>query len=155
NPAIVCVSLSAYGRAGERAAYPGYDALVQAEAGWAALTDEPDAPPTKSGLSLVDFAAGLNAALGLTIALFDARRTGQGRDVEVNLYDSALALLSYPATWYLSRGISTERLSHSAHPSLVPFQFFQTADGYIAIACAKEKFFQLLAPLIGRPELVE
>ncbi|MBV9358383.1 MAG: CoA transferase [Chloroflexi bacterium] len=155
NPAIVCVSLSAYGRAGPRAAYPGYDALVQAEAGWAALTGEPDAPPTKSGLSLVDYTAGLNAALGLMVALFDARRTGQGRDVDVNLYDSALALLSYPATWYLSRGINTERLGQSAHPSLVPFQFFQTADGYVAIACAKERFFQLLAPLVGRPELLD
>ncbi len=155
NPAIVCVSLSAYGRAGGRAAYPGYDALVQAEAGWAALTGEPDSPPTKSGLSLVDYTAGLNAALGLMVGLFDARRTGQGRDVDINLYDSALALLSYPATWYLSRGISTERLGQSAHPSLVPFQFFETADGYLAVACAKEKFFQLLAPLIGRPELLE
>src|SRR6202022_1184839 len=65
NPALVCVSLSAYGRTGPRAAYPGYDALIQADAGWAALTGEPDGPPVKSGLSLVDYSAGLMAALGL------------------------------------------------------------------------------------------
>jgi crotonobetainyl-CoA:carnitine CoA-transferase CaiB-like acyl-CoA transferase len=154
NPAIVCVSLSAYGRSGERASYPGYDALVQAEAGWASLTGEPEGPPTRSGLPLADYAAGCAAALGLMVALFDAKRTGRGRDVDVNLYDTALSLLSYPATWFLSRGILTGRLGNSAHPSIVPFQFFQTADGYVAVACPKEKFFKLLAPLIGEPELL-
>ncbi len=155
NPAIVCVSLSAYGRAGERATYPGYDALVQAEAGWAALTGDPAGPPAKSGLSLADYAAGLVAALGLMIALFDARRTGRGRDVGTSLYDVALAMLTYPATWYLSRGIVSERTPMSAHPSLVPFQFFETADGYVAVACAKEKFFADLALAMGLAELLD
>ncbi len=155
NPAIVCVSLSAYGRSGERSAYPGYDALIQAEAGWAALTGEPDGPPLKSGLSLVDYAAGLTAGLALMVALFDAQRSGRGRDVEVSLYDVAVALLTYPATWYLTSGVLTERQPQSAHPSIVPFQFFQTADGYIAVACAKEKFFRSFASGIGLPELLE
>ncbi|HWE62884.1 MAG TPA: CoA transferase [Chloroflexota bacterium] len=153
NPAIVCASLSAYGRRGERASYPGYDALVQAEAGWAALTGEPDGPPVKSGLSLADYAAGLTAGLALMIALFDAQRTGRGRDVDTSLYDVALALLTYPATWYLSAGIPTERAPLSAHPSMVPFQFIETADGYLALACPKEKFFQLLVEAIGLPDL--
>jgi crotonobetainyl-CoA:carnitine CoA-transferase CaiB-like acyl-CoA transferase len=144
NPALVCVSLSAYGRSGPRRAYPGYDALIQADAGWAALTGEPDGPPVKSGLSLVDYSAGLMAALGLMIGLFQAQRTGRGGNVDTSLYDAALALLTYPATWYLSRGIKTERLPLSAHPSMVPFQFFQTADGYLAVACPKEKFFREL-----------
>jgi succinate---hydroxymethylglutarate CoA-transferase len=89
------------------------------------------------------------------VALFDARRSGRGRDVDVNLYDTALAQLSCPATWFLTRGILTERLGHSAHPSIVPFQFFQTADSFVAVACPKEKFFQLLAPLIGHPEILD
>jgi len=153
NPAIVCASLSAYGRSGERCGYPGYDALVQAETGWAALTGEPDGPPVKSGLSLADYAAGLTAALALMVALFDAQRTGRGGDVDTSLYDVALALLTYPATWYLTSGIVTERQPMSGHPSMVPFQFFQTADGYLAIACPKEKFFQALVAAIGLPEL--
>src|SRR5919197_3006921 len=153
NPAIVCVSLSGYGRTGARQGAPGYDALVQAEAGWAALTGEPDGPPVKSGLSLADYAAGLMAALALMIALFDAQRTGRGRDVDTSLYDVALALLTYPATWYLTSGIVTERQPLSGHPSMVPFQFFETADGYIAIACPKEKFFQMLVQAMGLPEL--
>jgi crotonobetainyl-CoA:carnitine CoA-transferase CaiB-like acyl-CoA transferase len=153
NPAIVCVSLSAYGRTGERRAEPGYDALVQAEAGWASLTGEPGAPPARSGLPLADYATGLMAACGLLAGVIDARRTGIGRDVDASLFDTALAMLSYQATWWLSTGIATDRLPLSAHPSIVPFQFFATADGYIAVACAKEKFFIALVEAIGMPEL--
>jgi crotonobetainyl-CoA:carnitine CoA-transferase CaiB-like acyl-CoA transferase len=155
NPSIVCVSLSAYGREGLRRAEPGYDALVQAEAGWASLTGEPGAPPARSGLPMADYAAGLVAACGLLAGIVDARRTGRGRDLDTSLFDTALAMLSYQATWWLSAGIETRRLPSSAHPSIVPFQFFATADGYIAIACAKEKFFQSLIQVIGMAELAE
>jgi crotonobetainyl-CoA:carnitine CoA-transferase CaiB-like acyl-CoA transferase len=153
NPAIVCVTLTGYGRTGEEARLPGYDALIQAEAGWAALTGAPDGPPTKSGLSLADYIAGLTAVLGLMVAVFDARRTGLGRDVDTNLYDSALAMLSYPATWFLSSGFRTERHEMSAHPSVVPFQFFATADGHVAVACAKEKFFRALIERMDLPDV--
>ncbi len=155
NPAIVCVALTGYGRIGAAARLPGYDALVQAESGWAALTGAPDGPPTKSGLSLADYIAGLTAVLGLMVALFDARRTGIGRDVDTNLYDSALAMLSYPATWFLSSGFVTERRAMSAHPSVVPFQFFPTADGHIAIAAPKEKFFRVMVEAMGLGELAD
>lgn len=155
NPAIVCVMLTGYGRHGDAARLPGYDALIQAESGWAALTGAPDGPPTKSGLSLADYIAGLTAVLGLVVALFDAQRTGLGRDVDTNLYDSALAMLSYPATWYLSSGFVTERQAMSGHPSVVPFQFFATADGHIAIASPKEKFFWTLVKEMGLGDLAD
>jgi crotonobetainyl-CoA:carnitine CoA-transferase CaiB-like acyl-CoA transferase len=155
NPAIVCISLSAYGRDDPRRAEPGYDALVQAEAGWASLTGEPSGPPARSGLPMADYAAGLVAACGLLAGIVDARRTGRGRDLDTSLFDTALAMLSYQATWWLSAEIETRRLPLSAHPSIVPFQFFATADGYIAIACAKEKFFQTLIQAIGLAELAE
>ncbi len=155
NPVIVCVSLSAYGRSGERRSEPGYDALVQAETGWASLTGEPDGPPARSGLPLADYATGLVAACGLLAGVLDARRTGLGRDVDTSLFDTALAMLSYQATWWLSAGIPARRLPNSAHPSIVPFQFFATADGYIAVACAKEKFFAALVQAIEMPELAE
>ena len=153
NPAIVCVALTGYGRTGPDATLPGYDALVQAEAGWAALTGDPDDPPTKSGLSLADYIGGLTAVIGLLTGVLDARRTGLGRDVDTNLYDSALAMLTYPATWFLTEGHASRRLPLSAHPSVVPFQFFATADGHVAIACAKEKFFRALVRAMGLPEL--
>ena len=107
NPAIVCVSLSAYGREDPRRAEPGYDALVQAEAGWASLTGEPGSPPARSGLPMADYAAGLVAACGLLAGIVDARRTGRGRDLDTSLFDTALAMLSYQATWWLSAGIET------------------------------------------------
>jgi crotonobetainyl-CoA:carnitine CoA-transferase CaiB-like acyl-CoA transferase len=153
NPGIVCVSLSAYGREGERSTEPGYDPLIQAEAGWAALTGDPDGPPIKSGLSLADYAGGIMAALALMAAVFDAQRTGRGRDVDVSLYDVALAFHNYRATWYLTAGVPGDRTPDSSHPSIVPFQFFATADGHVAIACAKEKFFRALVQRIGLPEL--
>jgi crotonobetainyl-CoA:carnitine CoA-transferase CaiB-like acyl-CoA transferase len=155
NPKLVCASLSAYGQSGPRQAYGGYDALVQAEAGWAAITGEPGAPPTKSGLSMVDYAAGLMAALGLTVGLLQARATGKGGDVDTNLYDVAVSLLTYPAAWHLTLGEPNSRLPMSAHPSIVPFQFFETADGFIAIAAPKEHFFRRLVEAIGLPELLE
>jgi crotonobetainyl-CoA:carnitine CoA-transferase CaiB-like acyl-CoA transferase len=153
NPRIVCVALTGYGRRGADALLPGYDALVQAESGWAALTGGPDDPPTKSGLSLADYICGLTAMIGLLAAVVDARATGLGRDVDTNLYDSALAMLSYPATWYLTSGFVTRRLPLSAHPSVVPFQFFRTADGHLALAAPKEKFFASLVEAMGLPGL--
>jgi crotonobetainyl-CoA:carnitine CoA-transferase CaiB-like acyl-CoA transferase len=155
NPAIVCVSLSAYGRDGERSAEPGYDPLIQAEAGWAALTGDPQGPPVKSGLSLADYSGGTMAALALLAAVFDAQRTGKGRDIDVSLYDVALAFHNYRATWYLTAGVAGERTRDSSHPSIVPFQFFETADGYLAIACAKEKFFRALIQLMDLQELAD
>jgi crotonobetainyl-CoA:carnitine CoA-transferase CaiB-like acyl-CoA transferase len=155
NPRLVCVAITGYGSRGTAAARPGYDSLVQADAGWAALTGDPDGPPTKSGLSLADYIAGLTGALGLLAGIVDARATGRGRDIDTNLYDSALAMLSYPATWYLSSGFRTQRHPLSAHPSVVPFGFFRTADGYVAIACPKEKFFRALVSAIELPSLAD
>lgn len=153
NPRIVCVALTGYGSAPGQALLPGYDALVQAESGWASLTGGPDDPPTKSGLSLADYICGLTAMIGLLAGLRDAARTGVGRDIDTNLYDSALAMLSYPATWFLSSGFETRRLPLSAHPSVVPFQFFATADGHVAVACPKERFFQDLVRVMDLPGL--
>jgi crotonobetainyl-CoA:carnitine CoA-transferase CaiB-like acyl-CoA transferase len=153
NPRVVCVALTGYGRTGADAQLPGYDALIQAESGWAALTGDPAGPPTKSGLSLADYVAGLTAALALLAGVIDARHTGRGRDLDTNLYDSALAMLSYPAAWFLSSGFRSERHPLSAHPSITPFQFFRTEDGFIAVACPKEKFFQALVTAIDLPGL--
>jgi len=153
NPQIVCCSLSGFGMTGPRRTEPGYDYILQGLAGWMSLTGEPDAPPAKSGLSLVDFAGGLVAALALMVGLHAARRDGTGTDCDVSLFDLAISMLSYPGTWHLTAGYVPERLSRSAHPSLVPFQNFPTADGWIVIACPKEKFWNRLARALGRPEV--
>ena len=155
NPGIVCCSLSGFGTTGPRRAEPGYDYILQGLTGWMSLTGEPDGPPAKSGLSVVDFSGGLVAALALVVGIHAARRDGIGRDCDVSLFDVALSFLSYQATWYLTAGDVPARMSCSAHPSLVPFQNFRTHDGWIVVACPKEKFWQRLALVLGRPELAD
>lgn len=155
NPAIVCCALSGYGRTGPRSADPGYDYMLQALCGWMALTGEPDGPPTKSGLSLVDYAGGIAAGLAMVAAVRHAERSGIGADIDMSLYDTAIGLLNYVATWQLSADYETGRTSHSAHPSLVPFQAFQARDGWFVVGCAKEKFWVRMAEAMGRADLAE
>jgi len=153
NPRIVCCALSGFGMTGPRRAEPAYDYIVQAMAGWMSLTGEPGGPPEKSGLSLVDYCGGLVAALALVTGLHAARREGAGLDCDVSLFDTAISMLSYPATWHLTAGFAPERTARSAHPSIVPFQAFPTEDGWLVLSCAKEKFWPRLATAVGRPDL--
>ncbi|MBC7403315.1 MAG: CoA transferase [Microbacteriaceae bacterium] len=153
NPAIVCCSLSGFGMTGPRSAEPGYDYVLQGIAGWMDLTGEPSGPPTKSGLSLVDYSGGLVAAISMLAAVHAARRDGVGTDCDISLFDTALTMLTYPAIWSLNGDFIATRTHNSAHPSLVPFQAFEASDGWIVIACPKEKFWKRLATTIGRPEL--
>lgn len=155
NPKVVCVHLSAYGREGERANWPGYDYLMQAEAGYLSLTGEPDGPPARFGLSIIDLMTGTTASLALVSGVLSARATGVGRDMDVSLFDVALHNLGYLATWYLNGNHVTSRLPRSAHPSLVPSQLYRTGDGWIFIMCNKEKFWPIMASLMGHPEWSE
>jgi succinate---hydroxymethylglutarate CoA-transferase len=152
NERIVCAHLSAYGREGSRAAWPGYDYLMQAEAGHMSLTGEPDGPPERYGLSIVDLMTGLVACFGLLAGITSARATGKGRDVDTSLFDLALFNLNYPGTWYLNAGTVQGREKRSAHPSLVPSQLYRTRDGWIFVMCNKEKFWGVLAAELGHPE---
>lgn len=155
NSAIVCCALTGFGLDGPRAAEPAYDYLMQAYAGWMSLTGEPGAPPAKSGLSVVDFSAGLAAMMGLLAGVLNARDTGEGCDVDVSLLDTAIGMLSYLAIWTLNRDYQPERMANSAHPSLVPSQVFQTADGWLVVFCAKEKFWVELANAMDAKTLLD
>jgi crotonobetainyl-CoA:carnitine CoA-transferase CaiB-like acyl-CoA transferase len=153
NPMLVCGHLSAYGRDNERASWPGYDYLMQAEAGFMAVTGEPDGPPQRFGLSMVDFMTGMQFAVGITSALLGALQTGHGMDVDASLLDTALHQLSYPAMWYLNAGHVVERTTRSSHPYIVPSQMMKTSDGWIFIMAQLPKFYTLLVNLLGRSEL--
>ncbi len=155
NPKIVCAHLSAYGRTGSRSSWPGYDYLMQAEAGHMTLTGEPDGPPARYGLSIVDLMTGLVAAFGLLAGVLHARETGVGQDIDTSLFDVALHNLNYPGTWFLNKGVVTGRTERSGHPSLVPSQLYRTADGWIFVMCNKEKFWPILARALGRPEWID
>lgn len=153
NPRIVCCFLSAYGREGSRAAWPGYDYLIQAETGYFSINGEPNSPPARFGLSIVDFMTGYCMALSLVGGVLNARQTGRGRDLDVCLYDVGLTNLNYMAAWTANQGFEPQRLARSAHPTLVPCQLFRTADGWIYVMCNKEKFFPALCEKLGRPDI--
>ncbi len=152
NPKVVCCSLVGFGTSGSRASEPGYDYLMQAYAGYMSITGDPAGPPAACGVSVIDHAAGFAAALGLVAALHSAARTGQGRDVEVSLLDTAVSMLTYLAIWNLNTDFDPVRRSGSAHQTLAPVQTFKTSDSYIVIFCAKEKFWQNLCEGLGIPE---
>ena len=153
NPKLVCAHLSAYGRDNERRGWPGYDYLMQAEAGYLHLTGEPGTPPARMGLSIIDYMTGITTATAILARLVGVMKTGRGGDVDVSLFDVALHQLTYPGNWYLNEGHRTERLPRSSHPSAVPVQLFPTADGWIFVMCMTDKFWQALTDALGRADL--
>jgi crotonobetainyl-CoA:carnitine CoA-transferase CaiB-like acyl-CoA transferase len=153
NPRIVCCSLSGFGMTGPRASEGGYDYMMQGLAGWQSLTGEPGGPPTKSGLSLVDLSGGYASAIALLAGLWRARRDGVGCDCDVSLFETALHELMYIGPWAATHGYVPPRRASSAHPTIVPFQNFQAADGWLVLGAAKQVFWERTCAVVGRPEL--
>ncbi|KAK49222.1 CoA-transferase [Caballeronia jiangsuensis] len=153
NPAIVCLHISAYGRDNPRRSWPGYDFLMQAEAGLMSLTGEPGGPPSRNGVSMIDFMTGMTGVTGLLSGVLHARKTGIGCDIDASLFDVALHQLTYPGTWHLNEGDVPTRLSRGSHLSVAPVQTFPTSDGWIFVACMMEKFWQVLLKLSGNEAL--
>ena len=149
---IVCTHISAYGRDNDREDWPGYDYLMQSECGFLKLTGEPKSPPTRFGLSIIDFMTGIVAGMGCLAALIGRTKNG-GRDVDVSLFDVALHQLSYPGTWYLNHGMRTDRLPRGSHPSQTPVQLLKTSDSWIFIMCMTDKFWDLLIGILGVGDL--
>jgi crotonobetainyl-CoA:carnitine CoA-transferase CaiB-like acyl-CoA transferase len=155
NPRIVCCSLSGFGADGPRVAEGAYDWTVQGLAGWQSVTGEPGGPPTKTGLSLADYCGGYVSAIALLAAIWQARRDGRGADVDLSLFEVALAQLAYLGTWVASRGYEPLRRANSAHQTMVPFQNFETSDSWIVVASPKQSLWESFCSAIGRPELAE
>lgn len=153
NPAIVCAHLSAYGRDNKRAKWPGYDYLMQAEAGYCQITGEPGGEPQRMGLSMVDFITGTIFCIGLLGALVDAQRSGKGRDVDTDLLSAAVHQTSYPALWFMNHADETQRTPRSAHPTATPSQMFRAADGWMFVMCQLPKFWDILTTRMGRGDL--
>lgn len=155
NPRIVCCSLSGFGMSGPRASEGGYDYMMQGLTGWQSLTGEPGGPPTKSGLSLVDLSGGYASAIAMLAGIWRARRDGVGCDCDVSLFETALHELMYIGPWAATHGYVPPRRRDSAHPTIVPFQNFEAADGWFVVGAAKQVFWERLCAVIGRPELNE
>jgi crotonobetainyl-CoA:carnitine CoA-transferase CaiB-like acyl-CoA transferase len=153
NRKVVCLHISAYGRDNSRTAWPGYDFLMQAEAGLMSLTGEPEGPPARVGASMIDYMTGLTGVVGLLSCIMRARQTGIGCDVDASLFDVALHQLGYAALWYLNEGDVARRQSRSAHHAIAPVETFPTADGSIFIMCMTDKFWSNLLAVLERPDL--
>jgi crotonobetainyl-CoA:carnitine CoA-transferase CaiB-like acyl-CoA transferase len=152
NERLVYVSIGAYGGVGPLAGLPGYDPLMQASAGIMSVTGEPGRPPVRAGTSIVDLGTSTWAALGIVAALLERERTGKGRVVDVSLYETALALMSYHLVDFLGTGELPARHG-SAFPLIAPYEVFATADGELMVAAANDRLFAALCTAIGAPEL--
>jgi crotonobetainyl-CoA:carnitine CoA-transferase CaiB-like acyl-CoA transferase len=153
NARIVCLHISAYGRDNERAGWPGYDFLMQAETGLMDLTGEPEGAPSRFGTSVIDFSTGMTGAAALLACLLRAKTTGKGCDVDASLFDVALHQLNYMGTWHLNGAEAHSRQPRSAHYSLTPVQTYKTADGWIYVMCMKDSFWRSLVDALSRADL--
>lgn len=152
RPEIIYCSISGYGHSGPLREKPGYDAVIQGEGGWMSLTGETDGPPLKVGASLADIFTGMMAVEGILAALYDRGRTGKGQKVDVALFDSVLATLCYQAQGYLLTGDVPQRMGNR-HPSLAPYETFQTLDGYVIVAVGNDSLWRTFCQAVGRPDL--
>jgi len=153
NPKIVCGLISAYGRDGPRRDWPGFDYLMQAETGFLYMSGEPDGPPARMGLALIDHLTGLTTSLAIISSVMKARETGEGRDIDVSLFDVAAHQLNYVGAWYLNEGIETSRSPRSAHPTVTPSQLFKTGDGWLFVMAQSDRFWEIFCERIGAQEL--
>jgi crotonobetainyl-CoA:carnitine CoA-transferase CaiB-like acyl-CoA transferase len=152
NPRAVYCSISGFGQTGPYRDRPGYDVIAQGESGMMDLTGYPDGPPTKLGTSLADVVSGLYAVQGILLALLARYKTGRGQQVDVSLLDSMVSTLTYHAMIYLTTGRSPHRMG-SRHPSIVPYEPFETKDGFINIAVTNQKQWVNFCNVLGFPEL--
>ena len=150
---VVYCSITGFGSGRQPAGRPGYDFVVQAECGLMSITGDPSGPPMKVGVAVVDVLCGLHAAVGILAALRDRERTGSGRRIEVSLLESAMAALVNVAQAALSTGVEAGRYG-SAHPSIVPYEPFEAADGWIAVAAPNDGLWGRLCAALERPDLV-
>jgi crotonobetainyl-CoA:carnitine CoA-transferase CaiB-like acyl-CoA transferase len=152
NPRLVYCSITGFGQDGPYAQRAGYDFMIQGMAGSMSITGEPDGPPIKSGVAYADIFTGLHAVIGITSALYHRERTGQGQYLDLALLDSQVAVLANQASNYLVGGKVPGRLGNT-HPNIVPYQTFETADGYMIIAVGTDRQYKEYCAIIGAHEL--
>jgi formyl-CoA transferase/CoA:oxalate CoA-transferase len=154
NKGLIYASISGFGQTGPYASEPGYDAIAQALGGVMSVTGEADGEPVRVGNSAADIGAAMWAAIGILAALHARHTTGCGEWIDISLLDGQIASLTYLAGGYFASGEVPRRYG-SAHPSIVPYQALQTADGHLMVAVGNDTLWRRFAPLIGLPELVD
>jgi crotonobetainyl-CoA:carnitine CoA-transferase CaiB-like acyl-CoA transferase len=152
NPRLIYCSITGFGQTGPYANRAGYDFMIQGMSGVMSITGEPNGEPIKMGVAFSDVFAGLHAVIGIQAALFHRERTGQGQYIDISLLDSQVAVLANQALNYLVGGKVPQRLGN-AHPNIVPYQTFETADGHIIMAVGNDRQYNEYCKIIGAPEL--
>jgi glutaryl-CoA transferase len=154
NPRLIYASLSGFGADGPMSNAPGYDLIIQAWGGLMSITGAPDGEPTKVGVAIMDLVAGLMLGKAIVAALFAREKIGIGQKIDTSLLEAEVASLINVGSNYLIAGTTAERWGN-AHPSIVPYQSFKTADGYLVIGVASEGIWQRFCEAIGKTEMAE
>ncbi|MBC8337198.1 MAG: CoA transferase [Rhodospirillales bacterium] len=154
NPSLVYCSITGFGHTGPYAERPGYDVLIQAMGGFMSITGDPDGEPQKAGIPIADLMAGMYASVAINAALRHREKTGEGQHLDIGMLDTMTATLSIMGANYLSTGETPGRLGN-AHPNIVPYQAFATADGDMVLAAANDAQYQRFCAFAGISELAE
>jgi len=155
RPDLIYCSVAGYNSAGPEAKRPGYDLVIQGEAGLMAINGEAGQDPLKFGVAVVDMMTGMYAAQAVLAALFRRERTGHGRDIEMSLYDCGLMVTGYYGLDAMLLGRDPQRYGN-AHPSIVPYGMFEAADGPLIIAVGNNsQFDKFCREVVQRPDIVE
>jgi crotonobetainyl-CoA:carnitine CoA-transferase CaiB-like acyl-CoA transferase len=154
NPRLVYCSISAYGREGPFASRPGFDPITQAESGFMSLNGFPDGPPVRTGTPIIDMATGMTACNAILLALLARDRLGRGQQVEVALFDIAVAMTGFYGMTYLMTGVNQSRFGNSPNGSPT-VGIYEASDGPFYIACANDRLVRrLVTEVLGRPEII-
>ena len=153
QPGLIYCSITGYDRTGPEAARPGYDLVIQGEAGLMALNGEPTQPPLKFGVAAVDMMTGMYAAQGVLAALYDREKTGKGRHIGMALFDCGLMITAYYGLEALLRGDDPPRFGNG-HPSIMPYGVYEAEDGPLVVAVGNNsQFARFCTDVIDRPDL--
>jgi crotonobetainyl-CoA:carnitine CoA-transferase CaiB-like acyl-CoA transferase len=152
-PGLIYCSITGFGQTGPYAQRPGYDSLIQAMGGVMSLTGEPDGQPQKVGVPLADLFAGLYGCIGILAALRYRDATGRGQQIDIGMLDAHVAFLANQGMNYLATGENPPRLGN-AHPNIVPYQVFQTSDGYVVLSIANDPTFKRFCESFGLGHLL-
>ncbi|RPH64230.1 MAG: CoA transferase [Acidobacteria bacterium] len=153
-PRLIYASISGFGQNGPERDRPGYDAVVQGEGGLMSITGSPDGPGYRLGVAIGDLVSGLYTAQGILLALVARERTGRGQYVDVGMLDSVASLLTYQAGIYFATGTPSTRMGNR-HPSIVPYEVFETRDGDIVLAVGNDDLWRRFCRVAGLEALAE
>jgi len=153
NPKLIYTACSGFGHTGPYSERPAYDVIVQGMGGIMSITGQENGEPTRVGASVGDITAGLFAAFGTMTALYNREVTGIGQKVDVAMLDCQVAILENAIARYVSSGVVPKPIGNR-HPSITPFEAFQSKDGYVIIAVGNDKLWATFCNLIGKPDMI-